>query len=155
MAERGDVAADLEAIDKKFSGKWKLTKNENLDDYLKLIGLNFIMRKAAGAAGCTVEISIEGDKVRLITKGPRTSDDSFRLHETLDDKDPVGNELTATVTFEDGKLVTKSEPRNNSKAKKTTVTREIIPGADGKPDELLMTVTAETVVMKRTFVKQN
>ncbi|XP_033748123.1 fatty acid-binding protein, heart-like [Pecten maximus] len=153
MADAPDVSADLEAIKKKFSGKWKLRNSEGLDEYLKFIGLNFVFRKVATAASCTVDISVEEDKIRLITHGPKTSNDVFNLNTELEDTDPVGNEMTAVVTFEGGNLVTNSKPRNKSKAKETKVTREIIKGDDGK-DEMIMTVNAGTLVMKRFFVKQ-
>ncbi|XP_060074605.1 fatty acid-binding protein, heart-like [Ylistrum balloti] len=153
MANASDVSADLLAIKDKFGGTWTLTKNEKLDEYLKLIGLNFLFRKVAMAAGCTLEISVEGDKVRFITKGPKTSNHAFLLNTELEDDDPVGNAMTAVVTFTDGKIVTTSKPRGKSKAKDTTVTREVITREDGK-QELIMTVNAGEVEMKRYFEKQ-
>ncbi|OWF48078.1 fatty acid-binding protein, heart-like [Mizuhopecten yessoensis] len=155
MASGSDVPADLEAIRNRFAGEWKLMNSEGLDEYLKFIGLNFLFRKVAGNASCTVIISVEENKVRLITKGPKTQDHAFNLNTEVDDSDPVGNEMTAVVTFEDGKLVTNSKPRNKSNAKVTKVTREVIAGVKGKPDEMIMTVEAGTLVMKRFFVKQN
>ncbi|XP_033748125.1 fatty acid-binding protein, adipocyte-like [Pecten maximus] len=153
MASASDVAADLETIKQKFVGKWKLTKSEGLDEYLKFLGLNFVFRKLAAAASCTVEISVEEDKICFITHGPKTSTEVFSLNTEWELKDPVGNDITAIVTFEGGMLVNNSKPRGNSKAKKTKVTREICVGAAGKV-EMVMTVNAEALVMKRYFDKQ-
>lgn len=38
VGEDANVLDDLNAIEKTLCGEWKLTKNEKMDDYLKLIG---------------------------------------------------------------------------------------------------------------------
>lgn len=35
---KADDSDDLSAIEEKLCGEWKLTKSENLDEYLKLMG---------------------------------------------------------------------------------------------------------------------
>ncbi|XP_069135369.1 fatty acid-binding protein, heart-like [Argopecten irradians] len=150
-----NVSADMETIKSKFTGKWKLTKSEGLDDYLKSIDINFMARKMAATASVTLEVSVDGNTIRVVTNGPKNSTEECQLNQEADKKDPSGNDITAVVTFENGKMVTKTRPRNNSKAKEATVTREIIPGTGGKPDEMIMTVNNGVAEMTRYFAKQS
>ncbi|XP_060074606.1 cellular retinoic acid-binding protein 2-like [Ylistrum balloti] len=156
MASLSDTSADLEAIKRTFVGKWKLTKTEGQDEYLKLLGVNFMLRKvaaAAGSSGTTIDISVDGEQIRIVNTGPKkTTNKLFKLNIESEDTDPVDNAVTAITTFECGRLVTNSKPRDKSKAKETKVSREVTIGANGK-EEMIMTVNAESVVMKRYFVR--
>ncbi|KAK3083623.1 hypothetical protein FSP39_000421 [Pinctada imbricata] len=120
----------LEEIEKSIVGTWVLTKNENLDGYLKEIGVNFVLRKLANAASSTMTISVDQttQKVRIVTKGPKDSDHEFSLDTEVESNDPQDNLMRATVTWEEGKLVTDSKPAPGSKAKATKVIRSIEDG---------------------------
>ncbi|VDI46749.1 Hypothetical predicted protein [Mytilus galloprovincialis] len=138
----------LAEIGSSIAGTWILVKNENLDDYLKEIGVNFVLRKIAAAASSTMIISVEGDQVRIITKGPKDSDHSFKLGEEVESNDPQDNPMKATVNWEDGKLITTAKPTEGSKAKATRVERRI------EGDQLIMDVSVNAVMMRRIWKKK-
>ncbi|XP_062579500.1 fatty acid-binding protein, adipocyte-like isoform X2 [Saccostrea cucullata] len=118
----------LAEIEKTIAGVWVLERNENLDEYLKEIGVNFVLRKLAAAASSTMTISVEDGQVRIHTKGPKDSDHKFHLDTEVESSDPQDNPMKAVVKWTEGKLVTHSMPTAGSKAKETKVTRELVDG---------------------------
>ncbi|XP_062579499.1 fatty acid-binding protein, heart-like isoform X1 [Saccostrea cucullata] len=138
----------LAEIEKTIAGVWVLERNENLDEYLKEIGVNFVLRKLAAAASSTMTISVEDGQVRIHTKGPKDSDHKFHLDTEVESSDPQDNPMKATVTWKDGKLITEAKPTEGSKGKATRVERELVNG------ELLMTVYINNVVCRRIFKKK-
>uniref|UniRef100_K1QS53 Fatty acid-binding protein, heart n=1 Tax=Magallana gigas TaxID=29159 RepID=K1QS53_MAGGI len=118
----------LAEIENSVAGVWVLQKNENLDEYLKEIGVNFVLRKLAAAASSTMTISVEDGQVRINTKGPKDSDHKFHLDTEVESNDPQDNPMKAVVKWTDGKLVTHSKPTEGSKAKETKVVREVLDG---------------------------
>ncbi|XP_061183537.1 fatty acid-binding protein, heart-like [Saccostrea echinata] len=138
----------LAEIEKTIAGVWILDRNENLDEYLKEIGVNFVLRKLAAAANSTMTITVEDEQVRIHTKGPKDSDHNFSLDTEVESSDPQDNPMKATVTWEDGKLITEAKPTEGSKGKATRVERELVNG------ELIMTVYVNNVVCRRIFKKK-
>lgn len=145
-----DIATNmaLAEIENSIAGVWVLQKNENLDEYLKEIGVNFVLRKLAAAASSTMTISVEDGQVRINTKGPKDSDHKFHLDTEVESNDPQDNPMKAVVKWTDGKLVTHSKPTEGSKAKETKVVREVVDG------QLIMTIYVNNVVCRRIFKKK-
>ncbi|KAK3084849.1 hypothetical protein FSP39_020134 [Pinctada imbricata] len=140
----------LAEIESTLCGTWMLQRSENLDEYLKAVGINFVMRKMANSASSTMTISVDKntEKVRIIIKGPKKeTNNEFSLNTEVEIMDPQDNPVKATLTWEDGKLVTNSEPATGSKAKVTKVTREI------KDGELVMTINLGEVACKRRKIQ--
>ncbi|XP_033748126.1 fatty acid-binding protein, adipocyte-like [Pecten maximus] len=144
-----DSEAALEEVVNTIGGVWVLDKNENLDDYLKEIGVNFMLRKLATVASSTMTITREGNEIRIVTKGPKDTDVKFELGKEVVSHDPNDNELKAIVTWSGGKLTTDSTPTDGSKAKATLVERWI------EDDQLIMSVKVNDVKMKRIFKKKS
>ncbi|KAL5017368.1 hypothetical protein ScPMuIL_006957 [Solemya velum] len=142
--ELGDMA--LQEIEGKFCGVWKLDRSENFDGYLKEVGVNFMLRKMAGVAGETVTITVEGDQVRILTKGPRETDIKFRPGQAFESRDTHDNPLEVTTTLEDGVLYTDAKAMN-SKGKDHRITRDIVNG------ELVQTIKVNDVICKRIYKK--
>ncbi|XP_048743547.1 fatty acid-binding protein, heart-like isoform X1 [Ostrea edulis] len=138
----------LAEIENTIAGIWVLQKNENLDEYLKEIGVNFVLRKLAAAASSTMTISVEDDQVRIHTKGPKDSDHKFHLDTEVESNDPQDNPMKALVTWKDGKLITEAKPTEGSNGKATRVEREVVDG------ELIMTIYVNNVVCRRIFKKK-
>ncbi|XP_060074609.1 fatty acid-binding protein 9-like [Ylistrum balloti] len=141
--------AALDEVVQTIGGVWVLVRNENLDEYLKEIGVNFVLRKLAAAASSTMTITREGNQIRIVTKGPKDTDVIFELNKEVLSHDPNDNEMKATVTWSGGKLTTDSEPTEGSKGKATLVERWI------EGEELIMSVKVNNVVMKRIFKKKS
>ncbi|XP_069135370.1 fatty acid-binding protein, adipocyte-like [Argopecten irradians] len=144
-----DSEANLAEIEKTIGGVWVLVKNENLDEYLKEIGVNFVLRKLAAAASSTMTITREGNEIRIVTKGPKDTDVKFELGKELVSHDPNDNEMKATVTWSEGILTTDSSPTEGSKGKATMVKRWI------ENDQLMMTVTVNSITLKRIFKRKS
>ena len=56
-------------------------------------GVNFVLRKLAGAASSTMIISVEDGQVRIVTKGPKDSDHKFHLDTEVESNDPQDNPM--------------------------------------------------------------
>ncbi|OWF48080.1 Fatty acid-binding protein, adipocyte [Mizuhopecten yessoensis] len=144
-----ETQAALEDVVKTIGGVWVLVRNENLDEYLKEIGVNFVLRKLAAAASSTMTITREDNKIRIVTKGPKDTDVSFELNKEVVSHDPNDNEMKATVTWDAGKLTTDSSPTEGSKGKATLVERMMV------DDQLIMIVKVNQVEMRRIFKKKS
>lgn len=71
----------------ELEGKYVLESSENFDDFLKAIGVGFLMRKAAGVQSPTVEIKVGEDgqySIKTVTTF-KTSEMKFKLDEEFDD----------------------------------------------------------------------
>ncbi|KAJ8312480.1 LOW QUALITY PROTEIN: hypothetical protein KUTeg_009853, partial [Tegillarca granosa] len=81
----------LAEIENKLAGVWVLDRNENLDEYMKEIGVNLCYM--ARLASSTMTISIEDGQVRINTKGPKDSDHKFHLDQEVESSDPQDNPM--------------------------------------------------------------
>ncbi|KAK3596538.1 hypothetical protein CHS0354_013222 [Potamilus streckersoni] len=138
----------LAEIQQQLAGVWVLQTNENLDEYLKEIGVGFVLRKLAAAASSTMTITIEGEKIRIVTKGAKDTEAFFALGEEFDNTDPQDNPVKAIATWNDGCLFTDARPVDPNKGKAQQVERRIVNG------NLEMKITVNDVVCKRIFKKK-
>ncbi|XP_014215593.1 cellular retinoic acid-binding protein 2-like [Copidosoma floridanum] len=130
-------------------GNYQHVKNENLDEYFKVIGVPYIPRKMMSMTSPRLEISkAEDDKwsIRIITM-MRTVELTFKIGEEFEESMPAGVTLKNVASLEeDGSLVIKSEGPNNTK-----VTRKY----DLQDDQIILTMTHEEsgIAAKRYFQK--
>jgi len=90
----------------QFVGKWHMTKSENFDDFLKAIGISWIIRKVAINTHPTVTISQDGDKITIKTESAlKTTEVTFMLGEEFEESRADGVKVKSVVKLEDGKLV--------------------------------------------------
>ncbi|XP_038068195.1 fatty acid-binding protein, heart-like [Patiria miniata] len=131
-------------------GTWKLVKNENLDAFLKAMGLNFAVRKMAAAATPVLEITQKGDVFKVISKGVKTHESNYTVGQEFTDKNPLNEKETSTYSpvWDGDKL----RIDNKSNPEAIHVVRELIDG------QLVQTQTIgsgdKAVVSKRIFAKK-
>ena len=130
-----------------FSGKWKLEKNENFDEFLKALNVGMIMRTAASKQTPVLDITQNGDDFIVITKSAvRTQEVKFKMGEKFTTKDPMeGKEVNMMAVWEGNKQVITNvdDPENGIK-----MTREL------EGDKLVMTQSKGGVTCRRIFAKQ-
>ena len=128
-----------------FSGTWKLEKDENLDEFLKAMGVGMIKRTAAAKMSPTLEITQNGDDFQVIMKTPlRNQEVKFKVGEEFTAQDPLqGKEMKMLATWEGDKQIIK----NVTDPDGVVVTREL---EDGK---LVQMQSKGGVTCKRIFKK--
>ncbi|XP_052261248.1 fatty acid-binding protein homolog 7-like [Dreissena polymorpha] len=134
-----------EEIQKKFSGTWRVDRNELFEEFLAEVGVNYLIRKMASRSKPTSDITVDlQDETITITLNSTFMKkmSSFRLNEEYEE-DFQGNKTKAIATFEDGKLTISNKPLSDT-VKPTTAVREIIDTGD-----LLVTMQVGDVVCKR------
>jgi len=121
-----------------FKGKWERTSADNYEELLKLLDVNFLLRKAATVSTPITEIT-EADGVFNIKNSTtlKTVELSFKLGEKFDETTPDGREVTALANIEDGKLVM-VQTAKKAGVKSTKSIRET-PSAD----EMIYTMTVD------------
>ncbi|KRX92408.1 Fatty acid-binding -like protein 6, partial [Trichinella pseudospiralis] len=100
-----DLTQNKVAMAEKFVGKYKFVSSENFDEFMKELGVNYLLRKIGNAVTPTVELSLDGDvwTMRNISTF-RTLEVSFRLGEEVDEVTPDGRNVKTTFTYENGEL---------------------------------------------------
>merc|ERR1712243_313015 len=113
-----------------FKGKFERTSEENYEELLKLLDVNFLLRKAATVSTPTVEITETDGVFKIKSSTMKTVEMSFKLGEPFDETTPDGREVTALANIEDGKLVMTQKAKKEGVLSTTSV-REMT-----TPDEL-------------------
>merc|ERR1712066_1211435 len=116
----------------EFKGKWERTAADNYEELLKVLDVNFLLRKAATASNPKVDITEEGGEWTI----KQSTTLKFKLGEEFEETTADGREVSSVVTFEDGKIVTVQTAKKEG-AKSTKSTREIV------DDELVYTITVD------------
>merc|ERR1712079_673762 len=123
-----------------FNGKWKLSSQENFDEYLKKIGLNMIKRKVATSTSPTQEVNIDGDNVHI--KNSLGADVVFTVGTEFEHESPTGDKFKASGSWEGDKLVTKATFKTGEEH---TTYREV------NGDEFKMTIHLGDLTCTRIF----
>ncbi|OQV13472.1 putative Cellular retinoic acid-binding protein 2 [Hypsibius exemplaris] len=128
------------------TGRWDLHSSEGFEDYLKAVGVNFVLRKLiCSISASTLEITKEGDTYTLKTiSSMKTVETKFKLNEEFDDKLMDGRECQTLFTLDGNVLKTRQKTKDGFE---TTIEREIT------PEELKTTIRYKDVVCKRNFRK--
>merc|ERR1712226_248611 len=88
-----------------FKGKYERTSAENYEELLKILDVNFLLRKAATVSTPHMEIKEEGGVWTITTSTTlKTMELKFKLGEEFDETTPDGREVTALVNLEGGKI---------------------------------------------------
>merc|ERR1712243_429622 len=118
-----------------FKGKYGRTSADKYEELLKELDVNFLLRKAATVSTPVIE---EGGVWTIKTSTTlKTMELKFKLGEPFDETTPDGREVTATVTFEDGKIVSVQKAKKDGQ-KSTKSVREM-----NGADELIYTMTID------------
>jgi len=131
----------------KFEGKWKLDSSENFDDYMKAIGVSYLVRKMGAAAKPVVTFSHSGDQDQWTVKSEssvKTSEFSFKFDQEFDETTADGRKVKSIMAKDSDTKWTqiqKGEPQS-------TITREL---AD--PNTMTAIFMAKDVTCKRIYKK--
>merc|ERR1719186_1181738 len=125
-------------------GKWKLDKNENFDEYMSKIGVNWALRKAGSMASSTTEITKEGDNYRINTQSTvKSSNEAFTPGVERDVTTMDGRKVKATLTV-NGETLMVVEKWDG---KQTSIEFSV------KDGQLVLTLKYESVTCVRTHKK--
>merc|ERR1712013_971627 len=128
------MGIDMEA----FKGTYERTSAENYEEMLKILDVNMLLRKAACASTPKMEVSEDGGVWTIKTPTTlKTMELKFKLGEPFDETTPDGREVTATVTCEDGKIVSVQKAKKDGQ-KSTRSVREM-----NGSDEMVYTMTVD------------
>jgi len=121
-----------------FKGKFERTSAEKYEDFLKALDVNMLLRKAATVSTPTVEISEDGGVWTIKTSTTLKSMElKFKLGEEFEETTADGRQVSAVVTFEDGKIITVQKAKKDGQ-KSTKSIREM-----NGADELVYTMTID------------
>eukprot|EP00092_Neocalanus_flemingeri_P034029 GFUD01037005.1.p1 GENE.GFUD01037005.1~~GFUD01037005.1.p1 ORF type:complete len:139 (+),score=44.68 GFUD01037005.1:65-481(+) len=121
-----------------FKGKFERTSADQYEEFLKALEVNFLLRKAATVSTPVMDITEADGTWNIKTSTTlKTMELKFKLGEEFDETTPDGREVTAVVTFEDGKIVTVQKAKKDGQ-KSTKSVREM-----NGADELVYTMTVD------------
>merc|ERR1739848_833146 len=103
--DRDTAETDTDNMD-AFKGKYERTSADKYEEMLKELDVNFLLRKAATVSTPVCEITEDGGVWTIKTSTTlKTMELKFKLGEEFDETTPDGRQVTATVTCEDGKII--------------------------------------------------
>jgi len=120
-----------------FKGKFTRSSADQYEEFLKALDVGMLLRKAATFSTPVMEIT-EADGTWSIKTSTtmKTMELKFKLDEEFEETTPDGRDVTAKVTFEDGKIVTVQKAKKEGQ-KSTRSVREMV------GDELVYTMTID------------
>ncbi|XP_049606750.1 fatty acid-binding protein, heart [Syngnathus scovelli] len=125
-----------------FVGTWNLKNSENFDEYMKVLGVSYPVRKLGNMTKPTTIIEVEGDKVTVKTRSSvKNTELSFKLGEEFDETTADSRNVKSLVTIENGKMV----HIQRWDGKETSLVREVNDNA------LTLTLTFGDVVSTRAY----
>merc|ERR1712002_340914 len=135
--DRDTAYTDTENMD-AFKGKYERTSADKYEEMLKELDVNFLLRKAATVSTPMVEVTEDGGVWTIKTSTTlKTMELKFKLGEPFDETTPDGREVTATVTLEDGKIISVQKAKKDGQ-KSTRSVREM-----NGADEMIYTMTID------------
>merc|ERR1711962_1293734 len=121
-----------------FKGKYERTSADNYEEMLKILDVNFLLRKAATVSTPVMEITEDGGVWTITTSTTlKTMELKLKLGEEFDETTPDGRDVTAVVNLEGGKIVTVQKAKKEGQ-KSTKSVREM-----NGADELIYTMTID------------
>merc|ERR1712119_144984 len=135
--DRDTADTDTDNMD-AFKGKYERTSADKYEEMLKELDVNFLLRKAATVSTPVCEITEDGGVWTIKTSTTlKTMELKFKLGEEFDETTPDGRQVTATVTCEDGKII--SVQKAKKEGEKSTKSVREMNGAD----EMVYTMTID------------
>lgn len=130
----------------EFAGEYTFVSSENFDEFLKALGVNFLLRKTVGALKPTFHVKAEEDGTIVFKSVStfKTTETKFKLGEEFEEKRMDGVVCKSVVTQEGNKLIQKqmSDPP-------AEIIREF------NDDELKITCKCGDVTATRMYKKAN
>ena len=101
----------MEAI----KGEWKLTESINFDDFMKELGVNFVLRKLGNATKPNVTFTVNGDEWTFVTSSAvKTQTLKFKLDQEMDEETLDGRKVKTTFSLDGNKLVQTQRDKDNN-----------------------------------------
>merc|ERR1712059_83071 len=108
----------------QITGNYTQTSKENYEEFLKALGVGFILRKAALASTPVMTISEEGGNWTMVTKTTVKSIElKFRIGEEFEEDTTDGRHCKTIVTL-DGNVMTTKQKATKAGEKDVVVIRE-------------------------------
>jgi len=127
-----------------YTGKFKLTSSDKFDEFLKELGVNFVLRNLAKTSNPVVEITKDGEEFTLKTTTTfKTSEIKFKLGEEFEEARMDGAKVKTKVEADGNKLV-----QTQYGDKEVKIVREF------NGDELKVVCTVGPVESVRIYARQ-
>jgi len=105
-----------------FKGTYERFANENGEDVLKALNVNWLLRKAANVSTPVMKVTEENGVWTINTSTILKSMElKFRLGEQFDDTSPDGRQVTSVVTHDDDKLICVQKAKKEGEASTKSV----------------------------------
>ena len=136
-------------MEEKAKGKYERVSEEQYDDFLKALGVNFMLRKAATVSTPVMEVSELGGVWSIKTSTSlKAMELKFKLGEAFDETTPDGREVSAMVTLEGNKFISEQTAKKSGQ-KSTKTVREFT----GSECIVTMTIIGSDIVCVQKFKK--
>merc|ERR1712150_65505 len=127
----------------KLVGTWNLVESENFDDYLKVMGVSFMLRKVASTIKPSLTIENSGnDWVFKVTSTFKNQETKFTDGVAFDEATMDGRESTNTIRSEGSDKLVQEQTVGGLK---NHIVREVV------DDRLVMTMNSQGVSCKRIY----
>jgi len=124
-----------------FTGKFKLTDSQNFDEFLKELGVNFVLRNLAKTSTPVIDITQDGDLYTMkTTTAIKNSEVKFRLGEEFEEARMDGKNVKSKMVADGNKLI-----QTQFGDKEVTIIREFT------PTDLITTCKVGDVTSVRTY----
>jgi len=124
-----------------FIGKYKLTNSENFDDFLKELGVNFVLRNLAKTSTPVIDITQDGDTYSMkTTTAIKNSEIKFKLGEEFEEARMDGKNVKTKIVADGNKLI-----QTQYGDKEVSIIREFT------PTDLITTCKVGDVTSVRTY----
>ena len=136
-------------MEEKAKGKYERVSEEQYDDFLKALGVNFMLRKAATVSTPVMEVSELGGVWSIKTSTSlKAMELKFKVGEAFDETTADGREVSAIVTLEGNKFISEQTAKKAGQ-KSTKTVREFT----GSECIVTMTIIGSDVVCVQKFKK--
>merc|ERR1712198_361082 len=130
----------------QFTGKYTRVSEENYNEFLKALGVNFVLRKAATSSTPVMEIS-ESDGNWGMKTSTTMKSVKLKLGVAFEEDTTGGRKCETTVTMEDNKLITTQKAIKKGE-KDVKAVREFF------DDKLIMTMTVDDVTSTQVYKRE-
>ena len=136
-------------MEEKAKGKYERVSEEQYDDFLKALGVNFMLRKAATVSTPVMEVSELGGVWSIKTSTSlKAMELKFKIGEAFDETTPDGREVSAMVTLDGNKFISEQTAKKSGQ-KSTKTVREFT----GSECIVTMTIIGSDIVCVQKFKK--
>merc|ERR1711872_847248 len=132
----------------QFTGKYTRVSAENYDEFLKVLNVGFLLRKAATASTPVMEISeTDGNWIMKTSTTMKAMELKFKLGVPFEEETTDGRKCETTVTMEGNKLITMQKALKNGQ-KDVKAVREFT------DDKVTMSTTVDGVTAVQVFKRE-